>query len=91
MFVYFLTGMLMFQLKRKNADMIKPKYKRPRAVSHEDLRTAREPTLSQTPPNKLPFLVELNPGKVMFHGKLAFYSVTRNVDLLQFPERIYRI
>ncbi|XP_052808466.1 afadin-like isoform X2 [Mya arenaria] len=54
-------GMLMFQLKRKNADMIKPKYKRQRAVSHEDLRSSREPTASQTPPNKLPFLVELNP------------------------------
>ncbi|WAR06935.1 AFAD-like protein, partial [Mya arenaria] len=50
-------GMLMFQLKRKNADMIKPKYKRQRAVSHEDLRSSREPTASQTPPNKLPFLL----------------------------------
>lgn len=52
----------MFQLKRKNADMIKPKYKRQRAVSHEDLRTTHEPPKLQTSPSKLPFLVELNPG-----------------------------
>ncbi|KAK3576959.1 hypothetical protein CHS0354_005964 [Potamilus streckersoni] len=52
-------GVLIFQLKRRNADMIKPKYKRQRAVSHDDLRyTQDQPS---TPPNKLPFLVEFNP------------------------------
>ena len=56
----------MFQLKRKNVDMIKPKYKRPRAVSHEDLRTVHEPK-SQTPPSKLPFLLELHPGMYYKH------------------------
>ncbi|KAL4233546.1 Mllt4p [Mactra antiquata] len=64
-------GMLMFQLKRKNADMIKSKYKRQRAVSHEDLRSTREPNTQSTPPNKLPFLVELNPdGTENLKGKV---------------------
>ena len=61
----------MFQLKRKNVDMMKPKYKRQRAVSHEDLRSTQAPSSQQTPPNKLPFLVELNPGIVL-------YSITIN-------------
>lgn len=52
----------MFQLKRKNVDMIKSKYKRQRAVSHEDLRSTQGVSTQSTPPNKLPFLVELNPG-----------------------------
>ena len=55
--------MLMFQLKRKNADMIKPKNKRPRAVSHEDLRTTSHEHSPVSQPSKLPFLVELNQGK----------------------------
>ncbi|XP_053396807.1 afadin-like isoform X3 [Mercenaria mercenaria] len=64
-------GMLMFQLKRKNADMIKPKYKRQRAVSHEDLRSTQAPSSQSTPPNKLPFLVELNPdGTENLKGKV---------------------
>ena len=62
-FTVSIAGMLMFQLKRRNADMIKPKNKRPRAVSHEDLRTTSHDHSPIAQPSKLPFLVELNPGK----------------------------
>ena len=50
----------MFQLKRRPADAKKTKHKKIRAVSHEDLRYNKE---ERMPPQQLPFLVELNPGK----------------------------
>ncbi|XP_062598039.1 afadin-like isoform X4 [Saccostrea cucullata] len=49
-------GTMMFHFRRRN-DAKKPKHKKLRAVSHEELRMKND----DAPPQKLPYLVELNP------------------------------
>ncbi|XP_062618363.1 afadin-like, partial [Saccostrea cucullata] len=49
-------GTMMFHFRRRN-DAKKPKHKKLRAVSHEELRMRSD----DAPPQKLPYLVELNP------------------------------
>ncbi|XP_076444393.1 uncharacterized protein LOC143282632 [Babylonia areolata] len=51
-------GHIIFQLRRRSADM-KRRSKRPRAVSHDDLRKAHDQPATQA--DRLPYLIEVNP------------------------------
>ncbi|XP_056016214.1 afadin-like isoform X4 [Ostrea edulis] len=50
-------GTMMFHFRRRSNDAKKTKHKKLRAVSHEELRSK----VDEAPPQKLPYLVELNP------------------------------
>lgn len=58
----------MFQLRRRPPDYKKPKNKRQRAVSHDDLRYSNEK--SPPPVGHLPYLVELNPSEFSSYALL---------------------
>lgn len=49
---------MMFHFRKRPNDAKKTKHKKLRAVSHEELRSKPE----EPPMQKLPYLVELNPG-----------------------------
>ncbi len=60
MFLHVVTGALVFQLKKRPPDY---QARKGRKVDDKGLR-GREGSSSSLPPEKLPYLVELSPGRV---------------------------
>ena len=61
---------MMFHFRKRPNDAKKTKHKKLRAVSHEELRSKPE----EPPMQKLPYLVELNPGQSLSHPHPHHYQ-----------------